>query len=73
MVGRGGNDAIYEVLEGGGGGNGSSSGGGGEDGGKRAIKPDAERESRSKEEMNREAEWLRGEMEAEAEDKVEEK
>ena len=70
MDGRGGNDAIYEMLEGGGGdggdgAGGNSSEGGDGDNGKRAIRPDAEREARSEEEMNREAEWLRGEMEKE--------
>ena len=61
MDGRGGNDAIYEILEGGNGGDGGSDGGDGGDG-KRVIKPDAEREPRSEAEMNREASWLRGEM-----------
>ena len=54
---RGGNDAIYDLLE--------------RDGKKEnvanAVKPDAEseRKARTEEEMNAEADWLRGEMEKE--------
>ena len=64
MDGRGGNDAVYDLLERG------KGGGGGGGGGEVAVKPDAEeedRKARSEEEMNAEAEWLRGEMETEME------
>lgn len=73
MEGRGGNDAVYEMLErredgwadvGRGDGLGGRDGKGG---GRAGFKPDAERRPRSVEEMNREAEWLRGEMERELE------
>lgn len=60
MDGRGGNDAVYDLLERG---EGKESKAG-------AAKPDSaegERKARSEEEMNAEADWLRGEMEKELE------